>query len=62
MGIASIFDSCRSVVAIVRQADARFVDVNAAMQEQLGWAAADVVGLRPADINLWPDADTRSRI
>jgi PAS domain S-box-containing protein len=62
VGIASIFDSCRSVVAIVRQADARFVDVNAAMQEQLGWAAADVVGLRPADINLWPDADTRSRI
>lgn len=62
MGIASSFDSCRSVVAIVRQADARFVDVNLAMQELLGWTAAEITGLRPADIDLWPDADTRSRI
>lgn len=62
MRIASQFDSCNSVVAIVRQADARFVDVNLAMEKHLGWTATDVVGLRPADIDLWPDADTRSRI
>ena len=62
MGFASAFDRCRTVVAIVRQDDARFVEVNSAMREQLGWEPSEVVGQRTVDIDLWPDADTRSRI
>ncbi|MCB1561235.1 MAG: PAS domain S-box protein [Xanthomonadales bacterium] len=62
MTSASAFDRGRTVVAIVSQEDARFVDVNAAMREELGWSAEEVIGQRPVDIDLWPDADTRSRI
>ncbi|MEZ5465940.1 MAG: PAS domain S-box protein [Lysobacteraceae bacterium] len=62
MEFASAFDRCRTVVAIVRQEDARFVEVNAAMREQLGWEPSEVVGQRTVDIDLWPDPDTRSRI
>ena len=62
MEFASAFDRCRTVVAIVRQEDARFVEVNAALRDQLGWEPADVIGQRTVDIDLWPDPDTRSRI
>lgn len=62
MEFASAFDRCRTVVAIVRQEDARFVEVNDAMRDQLGWEPSEVIGRRTIDIDLWPDADTRSRI
>lgn len=62
MGFAKAFDRCPSVVTIVRQVDGRFVEVNAGMLEQLGYTEAEVIGQRPADIGLWPDADTRARI
>ena len=51
MGFASAFDRCRTVVAIVRQDDARFVEVNSAMREHLGWEPSEVVGQRTVDIS-----------
>ena len=47
MTIASVKDDC-------------YIDVNETFEQQTGWRRDEVVGLSPADIDLWVDPHQRS--
>ena len=42
-------------MAMVRQRDARYVEVNQSWESMLGWTRAEAVGKTGAELGIWPD-------
>ena len=62
MNRAGAFRFSDSLVAIMDAGDGRLVDVNPAMQRELGRSYDDIVGRRSVDVDFWPNLETRSRV
>ena len=62
MTFAESFRHSDTLVAVLRADDSRFLGVNAAFEARTGYRAADVIGRRPIDIDLWPEQDVRAKI
>ncbi|MBF7728507.1 PAS domain S-box protein [Pseudomonas sp. N040] len=50
---ASVFNNCPDIMVITRQADGRIIAINQAFEQQIGFAANEVLGKTPTEIGLW---------
>jgi PAS domain S-box-containing protein len=60
--LATVFRASPVAVSISRLADGLYLDVNDAFLNLFGYARAEVVGQRAAELGIWLDADERARL
>jgi two-component system, cell cycle sensor histidine kinase and response regulator CckA len=59
---AKAFRSGPLAISISTQADGRYLDVNEAYLEMLGYERAEVIGASVAEMSLWADPEDRARL
>lgn len=62
MNLAGAFRFSSSLVAILDASDGRVVDINLALQNELGYRREDIVGKRTIEIDFWPNPGIRATI
>ena len=62
MNLASAFRFSSSLVAILDAGDGRIVDINLALENELGYRREDVIGKRSIEIGFWPNLGIRATI
>jgi PAS domain S-box-containing protein len=58
----TVFFGIPDLAGIVDLASGQFVEVNDGCERLLGWRRDEIVGLRAADLPMWPSREERSRI
>jgi PAS domain S-box-containing protein len=58
----SVFFGIPDLAGIVDLATGQFVEVNGGCERLLGWRRDEIVGLRAAELPIWPSREERSRI
>lgn len=59
---AEAFRHSATMVVIVGAEDGRFISANPAFQSRSGYSAAELIGQRPIDLDIWPELDVRAKI
>ncbi len=62
MRFARVFDSSPSPMSISTRASGRFVHVNEAFVEMLGYTRAELIGRTSAEVDIWLEPGMRSRL
>ena len=56
------FQATPAAMAIVRTGDQKFVDVNQAFLDMLGYQRDEIIGYSPNELDLWLDENDRNRV
>lgn len=62
MKLANVFRDSPNLIAVTRRADGRFVDVNPAFENVLGYTREEALGKTPIDLGIWEDPSVRADI
>lgn len=62
MTIASVFRDSPTLVAVTRRADGRFVDVNPAFLNVLGYSREEALGRTPLELGIWEQPRRRQEL